>query len=78
MQKYQGNITIEQLEIGMECLFLLTNQRSVITNKTKNSVEILNFADKKYKDKNNKLLGINSKNWYTMEWFNRKFKLIEV
>jgi len=75
MEKYQGDLKMEDLCIGMKLIRICNNQESIITNLTSNSIEVYNTADKRFKDKDGKLTGINSKNWYEFSWFNRKYKL---
>lgn len=74
MEKYQGDLKIEDLHIGMKLIRLTNNQESTITNLTITSVEVFNTADQRFKDKDGKLKGINCTNWYELSWFNRKFK----
>ncbi len=76
MEKYDGKLTIDEIQIDDKFIFLLTGQESIVTNKTANSVETYDTADKKCVDKNGKLKGISCKNWHELSNFNRKYKKV--
>ena len=76
-ERYQGDATINDLQIRQKVLNLLTSQEDHIVNLTKNSVEIFINSDKKSLDSSGKLKGIDCTNWFTMDVFNRKFKLVQ-
>jgi hypothetical protein len=56
----------ESAKIGDEFIFIKTGLKSKVLDKTSNSILMYNRA---VSDK-----GIDSTNWYTVEWFERKFK----
>lgn len=66
MEKYQGNLTIDEIIVGEDVYNIATKFRSKITNKTENSVEVYNQRSSEK--------GVNSSNWYALEWFNRYFR----
>jgi hypothetical protein len=84
-----GEVKFEDLAVGQEYLNWGTKQISEVTALTSNSVELFNKTDRKncyksgQKDINGevqtigKRKGIDSKNWYQMDAFNRTFKVIE-
>lgn len=74
MERYQGNLTIDQIEVGQEYKNLLLNTMSTVISKTGNSVEMYNKADKKNVDSAGHKKGIDCKNWYEISGFNRMFK----
>jgi len=65
MQKYQGNISIDDINIGDKFYSLATKKFSTVTDKTSSSIELLNLKMSKK--------GIDSKNWYDMLSFNRLY-----
>lgn len=70
-------INIGDVKVGNSYINTTTNQLSIVTKLTSNSIEVLNFADKKLvysKKEGSGLKGIDSTNWYTIESFNRKYK----
>lgn len=50
-----------------------TGQISTVTDKTANSIEMFNTANKKSVDEKGKLKGIDSKNWYVEKEFFKEF-----
>lgn len=74
--KIESDFKFEDLFIGLNIINIRTNQISTITNLTSNSIEVFNTANKKLIDKENKLKGISSTNWYDLSWFNRRFKKV--
>lgn len=85
----EGTLKMEDLAIGQEYLNWNTKQLSILTNLTKNSVEMFNTADRKsfYKSgqvdadgevQRARLKGFDSFQWYTLQDFNRSFKEIDV
>lgn len=66
MEKYQGNLTIDDVIVGEDTLNLKSGFRSIITDKTSNSVEVKNFRSSE--------TGVDSTNWYALDWFNRFFR----
>jgi len=85
----QGDVKFEDLAIGQEYLCWATKQVSTVTALSSNSVEMFNKTDRKncYKSGQKditgeiqltgKRKGIDAKNWYEMDSFNRTFKVIE-
>jgi len=69
----ESNFRFEDLYIGLYVRNNLSQQLSKVIDLTKNSICIYNLANPKNKDKDGKLLGIESSNWYDLTWFNRKF-----
>lgn len=67
MERYQGNLTIEEIEIGKDYNNLLINTMSTVISKTGNSIEMYNRTNDNSK-------GINCKSWYEISSFNRMFK----
>jgi hypothetical protein len=64
----------EQAKIGDQFINLLTNQISLVTNKTENSIELFNTKDGKKKDQFGNHTGVDCLQWYERSWFERKFK----
>lgn len=67
--KYQGNLSIEDLYIGKKLIDIITDKLCSITRLTINSVEM-------FIEKNNEN-GIDSIGWYHLNDFNRRFMDIE-
>jgi len=65
------------IEIHDTFTFLLTNQTSIVTGKTATSIEMFNYADKKKRDNEGKLLGVNYRNWYDRAAFEKQYKATE-
>lgn len=68
-QDNANNLKIEEVTIGMEMTHV-DGGCAVVSDKTTNSVEMFLYRTSKN--------GIDCKNWYAMEWFNRYFKTVEV
>lgn len=66
MERYQGNLMIEDIIIGNEYENIQTKLKSKVINKTGNSIEVYSKAITKD--------GISCKNWYEISGFNRMFK----
>ncbi len=87
-ERFDSGIKFEDLAIGQEYLFARVNTISTVTNLSSNSVELFNRTDRKncyksgQKDANGEVQtigrrrGIDGKNWYEMDMFNRTFKTI--
>jgi alpha-ketoglutarate-dependent taurine dioxygenase len=87
-KRFKSDFTFEELTIGMQVLYAESNTVSDITNLTSNSIETYNRTNQKNRYKtgavdssgevqSGKLKGINGKNWYTLEEFNRTFKRVK-
>lgn len=85
----ESDIKFEEIKIGQEYLNWDTKQISTITDLTSNSIEAFNRTDRNnvylsgQKDadgviqKTGRRRGIDGKNWYTLQDFNRKFKRLD-
>lgn len=85
----QSNFKFEDLKIGMEITNASSNQISIVTNLSSNSIEVFNKADRNsfykagQKDADGeeqvkfRLKGFDSKNWYTLDGFNRQFTCLK-
>ncbi len=86
--KYQGKNKFEDIQVGMKFINVFTDLESEVTALTSSSIEMFNLADVRNKISKKdlaseglqgnvvRLRGISSKNWYTLDEFNRKFKAI--
>ena len=74
MKKEESNFKIEDLFVGKILINRKTEEEAIITKLSPNSIQVYNKASIKFKDKDGKLKGINSTNWYELSWFNRTFK----
>ena len=70
----QKEYTIDEININSIWIDNRNDQTVHIVNKTSSSIEVFHYADKSFKDKEGKLLGINCKNWYDLKTFNKQFK----
>lgn len=85
----QSDIRMEEIRVGGYFINHSTGQLSTVTDLTSNSIEMFNTANKKsfYKtgqtdadgeaQSSGRLKGFDSKNWYTLENFNREYKRFE-
>lgn len=83
-----NDLKIEDIQIGADLLNTELNTISTIIGKTTNSVELFNRTDRKncyttgqldadgIPQKSGRRKGIDGKNWYTIQDFNKKFKII--
>jgi hypothetical protein len=69
-----SNFIFDEILVGQEYLNHDSDTISDVVGKTSNSIEMFNRCNKKNRDKEGKLKGIDSKNWYTLDDFNRKYK----
>jgi translation elongation factor EF-1beta len=83
----QSDFKFEEIEIGMKAFHVEVGIESIVTDKTSSSIETQNYANVKnryksgQKDANGEeigagLKGINAKNWYTLDGFNRTFQRV--
>lgn len=86
-KRFQSDFTLEELYVGMKVHYVECDTISEITDLTSSSVETFNLTNQnnKYKkggvdadgeEQSGKLKGINAKNWYGLDTFNRTFKRI--
>ena len=87
-QWIDSEFKFEDIKIGNEYLNWKTKTLSLVTNLTSNTIEMFNKTDQanRYKagskDVNGeiqlvgRLRGIDCKNWYTLDSFNRQFKSV--
>lgn len=82
-----NSLTIDEINLGEEFINSKLNTISIVTAKTSNSVELFNRTDRnnRYTDgqkdadgevQTGRCKGVDAKNWYTLQDFNRYFKEI--
>ena len=75
-ERFQGTALFSDLQIGQVVLNQETKQEDHIVNLTENTIEVFINADRSSIDLQAKLKGISYTNWFTLDGFNRKFKLV--
>jgi hypothetical protein len=73
-KRFKSDFNIEELIIGFDVLLARAGTTSTVTNKTSSTIEVLNRCDRNNVDESGKRRGIDSKNWYTLDDFNKTFK----